>query len=109
YVEFYNITRWSEVEGITWSTGSVSISTPNGIYLTRSKTIYRFDNDEFVDMGHLLHVIKQFIMLDNDMYAIYPGSYLQRIFIDGDKLKAFEYDVIPDHKIAVPAKYVNCQ
>ena len=39
----------------------------------------------------------------------YPGSYLQRIFIDGDKLKAFEYDVIPDHKIAVPAKYVNCQ
>ena len=37
-----------------------------------------------------------------------PGHQLERIFIDGDKLKAFEYDVIPAHKIAVAAKYVNC-
>lgn len=108
-IEFYNVTRWSELEGVTYSPqNSASISTPNGIYMANGATIFRFDNDELVNMGHLIRGIKQFIMLDNDMYAINPGTELQRIFIKGDKLKAFEYDVVPAHKIAVAAKYVNC-
>ena len=57
-VEFYNITRWSEVEGLTWARdSSVSISTDNGIYLTYGNQIWRFDNDKFVDLGHVLHVL----------------------------------------------------
>ena len=60
-VEFYNNTRWSEVEGKSWGWDStVTLSTPNGIYMAGGTTIYRFDNDEFVDMGHVIHVKKKF-------------------------------------------------
>jgi hypothetical protein len=56
-IEFYNVTRWSELEGVTFGPySSVSISTPNGIYMAASNTIYRFDNDEVVTMGHIHHV-----------------------------------------------------
>ena len=56
-IEFYNRTRWSEVEGITYGyDNSVSISTPNGVYFANSNTIQRFDDDKFVTLGHVHHV-----------------------------------------------------
>jgi hypothetical protein len=56
-IEFYNVTRWSELEGVLYGPdNSVSISTPNGIYMASGNTIYRFDNDELVTMGHIHHV-----------------------------------------------------
>ena len=51
------------------------------------------------------HLIIQIAKFDNFRGA---KQNLQRIFIEGDQLKAFEYDVIPNYKIAVEAKYINC-
>ena len=62
-IEFYNMTRWSELEGVSYTPqNSASISTPNGIYMASGATIFRFDNDELVNMGHLIRVKNKFLV-----------------------------------------------
>ncbi|CAG5081413.1 Oidioi.mRNA.OKI2018_I69.PAR.g9871.t1.cds [Oikopleura dioica] len=110
-VEFLNGTRWSIVEGVeygSYRSGGI-VSTPNGIFIAQSgRTIVRFDDEKFTTVGHVHHTITQFLSLNNILHGIGAGQNLQRIFIEGDQLKAFEYDVIPNYKISVEAKYINC-